>query len=59
MKMHGLVGSDVLAAPKLRMDGLCYGNASNEELKENPQGFADNIENDEIEKNSGVDFPGL
>ena len=27
-------------------------------MKENPQGFSDNIEEDEIEKNSGIEFPG-
>ena len=28
-------------------------------MKENPQSVADDIEMDDIEKNSGIEFPGL
>ena len=41
------------------MTRLVKGELVQEELKENPQSVADDIEMDDIEKNSGIEFPGI
>ena len=41
------------------MDRLVSGQLVQGEQKENPQSVADDIEMDDIEKNSGIEFPGI